>query len=57
MCTFDVTKTGQEPNLSSFAVSVGLQSLIFARIVGLKPLLFVALGATVCEPLVRHEVA
>jgi hypothetical protein len=39
-------------NLSSFAVSVGLQPFIFARIVGSKPLLF-GLGVAKAEILAK----
>jgi hypothetical protein len=34
MFTLDVTKSGQEPNVSSLAVIVGPQLLLFARIAG-----------------------
>jgi hypothetical protein len=51
MYTFDVTKSGQEPNVGSLAgiVSPGLPLL--ARNVSRKCPLFASSRATVCEPL------
>jgi hypothetical protein len=51
VCISDITKIGQEPNLSPLAASVGSGAGVLAVNVSRKLPLFASLHAAVCRPL------